>query len=99
MCIIRVNIIIGPNGSGKSSIVCALCLALGGDPKLLGRADKVGSYVRHGFDKVSVATMQALLVSLMRSSVSYLNFWLVFFYFAMMNAISKMHTISRQCAK
>ena len=37
----RLNFVIGPNGSGKSTIVCALCLALGGDPKLLGRADFV----------------------------------------------------------
>ena len=37
----RLNFVIGPNGSGKSTIVCALCLVLGGDPKLLGRADLV----------------------------------------------------------
>ena len=31
----RVNLVIGPNGTGKSSIVCALCLGLGGKPQLL----------------------------------------------------------------
>lgn len=31
------NMIIGPNGSGKSSLVCAICLALAGQTKLLGR--------------------------------------------------------------
>jgi chromosome segregation ATPase len=38
----RVNIILGPNGSGKSTIVCALALTLGGDPKVLGRAAHPG---------------------------------------------------------
>ena len=26
----RVNLLIGPNGTGKSSVVCAICLGLGG---------------------------------------------------------------------
>ena len=30
-------------GTGKSSIVCAICLGLGGSPKLLGRAKDVSS--------------------------------------------------------
>ena len=29
------------SGTGKSSIVCAMCLGLGGHPKLLGRAKEV----------------------------------------------------------
>ena len=44
----RVNLVIGPNGTGKSSIVCALCLGLAGKPKMLGRAAKIGSFVKHG---------------------------------------------------
>ncbi len=42
----RVNLIIGPNGSGKSTIVCAICLTLGGDPKTLGRASKAARSAR-----------------------------------------------------
>src|SRR5690242_5260430 len=43
----RLNIIVGPNGSGKSSIVCALALALAGNPKILGRGDKLDSFIMH----------------------------------------------------
>ena len=46
----RVNLLIGPNGTGKSSVVCAICLGLGGKPSLLGRAKKIESFVRHGCD-------------------------------------------------
>ncbi|KAI3942684.1 hypothetical protein MKW92_020092 [Papaver armeniacum] len=44
----RLNIVVGPNGAGKSSLVCAIALGLGGKPKLLGRAAKVGAYVKRG---------------------------------------------------
>ncbi|KAF5736462.1 structural maintenance of chromosomes protein 5 [Tripterygium wilfordii] len=44
----RLNLVIGPNGSGKSSLVCAIALALGGEPQLLGRATNVGAYVKRG---------------------------------------------------
>lgn len=44
----NLNMVIGPNGTGKSSLVCAMCLGLGYQPSLLGRADKVGQYVKHG---------------------------------------------------
>ncbi|KAB8295011.1 hypothetical protein EYC80_006958 [Monilinia laxa] len=44
----NLNMVIGPNGTGKSSLVCALCLGLGSSPKNLGRADKVGEFVKHG---------------------------------------------------
>ena len=37
----RLNLIIGPNGSGKSSIVCAICLGLGGEPKVSTACDLV----------------------------------------------------------
>ncbi|KAI3830529.1 hypothetical protein MKW98_030692 [Papaver atlanticum] len=44
----RLNIVVGPNGAGKSSLVCAIALGLGGKPQLLGRAAKVGAYVKRG---------------------------------------------------
>ncbi|XP_031264641.1 structural maintenance of chromosomes protein 5 isoform X1 [Pistacia vera] len=44
----RLNLVIGPNGSGKSSLVCAIALALGGEPQLLGRATSIGAYVKRG---------------------------------------------------
>uniref|UniRef100_F7FZ50 Structural maintenance of chromosomes protein 5 n=1 Tax=Ornithorhynchus anatinus TaxID=9258 RepID=F7FZ50_ORNAN len=47
----HLNMIIGANGTGKSSIVCAICLGLGGKPSFIGRADKVSSFVKHGCNK------------------------------------------------
>lgn len=44
----RLNLVIGPNGSGKSSLVCAIALGLGGEPGILGRAGKIGAYVKRG---------------------------------------------------
>ncbi|KAI3866492.1 hypothetical protein MKX03_023183 [Papaver bracteatum] len=44
----RLNIVVGPNGAGKSSLVCAIALGLGGKPQFLGRAAKVGAYVKRG---------------------------------------------------
>ena len=38
----------GPNGTGKSSIVCALCVGLGGKTSLLDRAESISSFIRHG---------------------------------------------------
>lgn len=43
--------IIGANGTGKSSIVCAICLGLAGKPAFMGRADKVGFFVKRGCSK------------------------------------------------
>ena len=40
--------VIGANGTGKSTILNAICLGLGGDPKLLGRADDLRAFIRHG---------------------------------------------------
>ncbi|XP_037941718.1 structural maintenance of chromosomes protein 5-like [Teleopsis dalmanni] len=42
------NLIIGPNGTGKSSIVSAIVLVFGGEPKLLGRNNDLSTYVRSG---------------------------------------------------
>ena len=44
----RLNIVIGANGTGKSTIVCALALGLAGDPKILGRSNKLRDYIRRG---------------------------------------------------
>ncbi|CAH2294106.1 structural maintenance of chromosomes 5 isoform X2 [Pelobates cultripes] len=43
--------IVGANGTGKSSIVCAICLGLAGKTSFIGRADKVGFYVKRGCQK------------------------------------------------
>ncbi|KAL1498661.1 hypothetical protein AB1Y20_013974 [Prymnesium parvum] len=43
----RLNCIIGPNGTGKSSIVCAMCVGLGGPLKVTERGDKISACV-HG---------------------------------------------------
>ncbi|XP_023586619.1 structural maintenance of chromosomes protein 5 isoform X2 [Trichechus manatus latirostris] len=47
----NLNMIIGANGTGKSSIVCAICLGLAGKPAFMGRADKVGFFVKRGCSK------------------------------------------------
>ncbi|XP_064032553.1 structural maintenance of chromosomes protein 5 [Pogoniulus pusillus] len=44
----NLNMIVGPNGTGKSSIICAICLGLAGKPSFIGRADKVGLFVKQG---------------------------------------------------
>jgi structural maintenance of chromosomes protein 5 len=46
----NLNMVIGPNGTGKSSLVCAICLGLGYGPAHLGRAGKVGEFVKHGYN-------------------------------------------------
>jgi structural maintenance of chromosomes protein 5 len=46
--------VIGANGVGKSTVLNAICLGLGGDPKLLGRADDIRSFVRHGCTTASI---------------------------------------------
>ncbi|NWV22578.1 SMC5 protein, partial [Origma solitaria] len=50
----NLNVVLGANGTGKSSIVCAICLGLAGKPSFLGRADKVGLYVKQGCMKGKV---------------------------------------------
>lgn len=35
------NIIIGPNGTGKSTLVSAIVLGMGGNPKVLSRSSNV----------------------------------------------------------
>eukprot|EP00298_Acanthocystis_sp_HF-20_P016396 c21470_g3_i1.p1 GENE.c21470_g3_i1~~c21470_g3_i1.p1 ORF type:complete len:1155 (-),score=486.10 c21470_g3_i1:38-3502(-) len=48
------NLVIGPNGTGKSTIVCGLCLVLGGDAKTLMRGEKLEQFVKHGKDEGNV---------------------------------------------
>lgn len=50
----KLNVILGPNGTGKSSVVCAICLGLGGSPTLLGRAKDIGDYVKHRTNEAMV---------------------------------------------
>ncbi|KAG7670314.1 hypothetical protein Ndes2437A_g04826 [Nannochloris sp. 'desiccata'] len=50
----HLNLVLGPNGTGKSSLVCALCVGLGGSTRLLGRADHVSSFVRRGTNEGEV---------------------------------------------
>ncbi|RKP15528.1 hypothetical protein ROZALSC1DRAFT_3966, partial [Rozella allomycis CSF55] len=42
------NLVIGANGTGKSTIVCAICLGLGGSPNLLGRSKSTVEFIKHG---------------------------------------------------
>lgn len=44
----RLNLVLGPNGTGKSSLVCAICVGLGGSTKVLGRADNLSEFIRRG---------------------------------------------------
>jgi hypothetical protein len=44
----RINLIVGANGSGKSSVVCAICLGLGGEPRDMLRESEVSKFVRLG---------------------------------------------------
>jgi len=46
----QLNCIVGPNGTGKSSIVCAMCVGLGGPLKLTERGDNIKACV-HGEGK------------------------------------------------
>ncbi|KAJ3289636.1 Structural maintenance of chromosomes protein 5 [Borealophlyctis nickersoniae] len=48
------NMIIGPNGTGKSSIVCAMAIALGNNPKVVGRSPDISAYVKEGEEKAWV---------------------------------------------
>ncbi|KAJ8979328.1 hypothetical protein NQ317_006942, partial [Molorchus minor] len=46
----HLNMIIGPNGTGKSTMVAAIILGLGGNPKIVGRGTKISEYVKHDCD-------------------------------------------------
>lgn len=40
----HLNMIVGPNGTGKSTMVAAIILGLGGNPKTVGRGTKVNEF-------------------------------------------------------
>ncbi|MFH4977691.1 hypothetical protein AB6A40_004400 [Gnathostoma spinigerum] len=61
----NLNFIAGSNGAGKSTILCGICLALGGNPKLLGRSEHWGDYVKHGF---GVGSCEVLIKDSKRTS-------------------------------
>lgn len=48
------NMIIGPNGTGKSTVVCAICLGLGGKPEILGRVKQASDFIRTGETKATI---------------------------------------------
>ena len=48
------NLVCGPNGTGKSTILNAMCLGLGGEPRHLGRADDAREFIAHGKDRALV---------------------------------------------
>lgn len=48
------NLIVGPNGSGKSTVICALCLVLGGKPSVLGRGDQLKDFVKHNEQQATI---------------------------------------------
>lgn len=50
----RLNVVVGPNGTGKSTILCAVCLGLGGQPTLLGRADDARLFITHEKNRATV---------------------------------------------
>lgn len=48
------NFVVGANGSGKSSLVCAVCLALGGSADDMERAKDVKSFIRTGSAEATI---------------------------------------------
>lgn len=44
----NLNMLIGPNGTGKSTMVAAIILGLGGNPRTVGRGTKISEYIKHG---------------------------------------------------
>lgn len=50
----HLNMIIGPNGTGKSTLLAAIILGLGGNPKTVGRGKKVSEYVKHNSTEAKI---------------------------------------------
>ncbi|XP_044744459.1 structural maintenance of chromosomes protein 5 isoform X2 [Coccinella septempunctata] len=50
----HLNMIIGPNGTGKSTMVAAIILGLGGNPKTVGRGTKISEYIKHGCNEATI---------------------------------------------
>jgi chromosome segregation ATPase len=53
-CSSRINLVVGANGSGKSSVVCAICLGLGGQPALMEREDRAAGFIRAGQTRATI---------------------------------------------
>ena len=49
------NFVIGANGSGKSTVVCAICLCLGGAVSDMQRGSNLKSFIRIGADVATVS--------------------------------------------
>ena len=49
-----VNFVLGANGSGKSSLVCALCLGLGGDVRDMERGKELKAYIMTGKTEATI---------------------------------------------
>lgn len=52
--LLSLNTVVGPNGTGKSTILNAICLGLGGQPKNLGRQDDARDFVMNGKDVAKI---------------------------------------------
>ncbi|XP_066153338.1 structural maintenance of chromosomes protein 5 [Euwallacea fornicatus] len=50
----NLNMIIGPNGTGKSTMVAAIILGLGGNPKTVGRGTRMAEYVKHTCNEAKI---------------------------------------------
>lgn len=50
----NLNMLIGPNGTGKSTMVAAIILGLGGNPKTVGRGSKISEYIKHGCNVATI---------------------------------------------
>ena len=58
------NFVVGINGSGKSSLVCALCLGLGGETSSMERSKDLGEFVKAGTDRATIEVGAALVAGL-----------------------------------
>ncbi|KIH50473.1 hypothetical protein ANCDUO_19448 [Ancylostoma duodenale] len=63
----HLNVIIGTNGAGKSTVICGICLAVGGSPKVLGRSERMGDYIKHRRDEGYVE-LHMLVVSFQKQN-------------------------------
>lgn len=51
------NFVVGANGSGKSSLVCAICLCLGGGAANMERAKDIKSFIRSGSSESTISVV------------------------------------------
>ncbi|KAL7678285.1 hypothetical protein ACOME3_004515 [Neoechinorhynchus agilis] len=50
----KFNVVLGHNGAGKSSLMCAICLVMGGHPSLSGRSGNIKRFVKSGCTSCSI---------------------------------------------